>query len=94
MKTLSFKIEDELHQGLKIGATMEGRPIAEILKELIRQWVKGRDPFIHQLKNMPITPEEEDISPATLKAIQSAMKEKSGGTWEELSKELPSHREE
>ncbi|MDP2816064.1 MAG: hypothetical protein Q8O19_05235 [Rectinemataceae bacterium] len=94
MKTLSFKIEDELHQGLKIGAAMEGRPIAEILKELIRRWVKGRDPFIHQVKNMPITPDEEEISPATLKAIQSAMKEKSGGTWEELSKELPTHRGE
>jgi len=91
MKTLSFKIEDELHQGLKLGAVMEGRPIAEILKELIRQWVKGRDPFLHQVKNMPITPEDEEISPATLKAIQSAMKEQSGGTWEELSKEIPSH---
>ncbi len=94
MKTLSFKIEDELHQGLKIGAALEGRPIAEVLKKLIQQWVKGRDPFIHQLKNMPITPEEEEISPATLKAIKSAMKEKSGGTWEELSKGLPTHRGE
>ena len=92
MKTLSFKIEDELHQSLKIGAAMEGQPIAEILKELIRRWVKGRDPFIHQLKNMPITPEEEEVPPATMKAIKSAMKEKSGGTWEQLSKELPTHR--
>jgi hypothetical protein len=94
MKTLSFKIEDELHQGLKIGAVMEGRPIAEILKELIRQWVKGRDPFLHTLKNMPITKDEEEISPTTLKAIRSALKEKSDGTWEELSKELPTRRKE
>lgn len=92
MKTLSFKIEDELHQGLKIGAAMEGRPIAEILKELIQRWVKGRDPFIHHLKNMPITPDEEEISPATMKAIKGAMKENNGGTWEELSSELPTHR--
>lgn len=91
MKTLSFKIEDELHQGLKIGAAMEGRAIAEILKELIQRWVKGRDPFIHHLKNMPITADEEEISPETRKAIKSAMKEKSGGTWEELSEELPTH---
>lgn len=91
MKTLSFKIEDELHQGLKIGAAMEGRPIAEILKELIQHWVKSRDPFIHHLKNMPITSDEEEISPATMKAIKSAMKAKSGGTWEKLAKELPTH---
>jgi hypothetical protein len=91
MKTLSFKIEDELHQGLKIGAAMEGRPIAEILKELIQRWVKGRDPFIQHLKNMPITPDEKEISPETMKAIKGAMKEKSGGTWEELAEELPTH---
>lgn len=92
MKTLSFKIEDELHHGLKVGAAMEGRAITEVLKELIQKWVKGRDPFIHQLKTMPITPEAEDLSAEELGAIKEARKEKNAGTWEELSKELPTHR--
>jgi len=89
MKTLSFKIEDELHQGLKIGAAMEGRAIADILKDLIKRWVKGRDPFISQLKAMPITPDAEELTSEDLAAIKEARKEKSGGTWEELSKQIP-----
>lgn len=89
MKTLSFKIEDELHQGLKIGAAMEGRAIADILKDLILKWVKRRDPFVSQLKAMPITQDEEELTREDRAAIKEARKEKSGGTWEELSKELP-----
>ena len=75
MKTLSFKIEDELHHGLKVGAAMEGRAITEILKELIQKWVKGRDPFIHQLKTMSVTPDAEDLSAEDLAAIKEARKE-------------------
>ena len=92
MKTLSFKIEDDLHQGLKVGAAIEGRPIAEILKDLIRGWVRRRDPFIHQLKNMPITPDEEELTVEDLAGIEEARREKSAGTWEELSQELPKAR--
>lgn len=89
MKTLSFKIEEELHQGLKIGAALEGRAISDILKGLIQQWVKGRDPFLHQLKVMPVVTDEEDLSPEELAAIEDARAEDSGGTWEELSRTLP-----
>lgn len=89
MKTLSFKIEEELHQGLKIGAALEGRAISDILKSLIRQWVKGRDPFIHQLKTMRVTADADEVSPEELAAIEEAMSEDSGGDWEELSKKLP-----
>lgn len=92
MKTLSFKIEEELHQGLKIGAAMEGRAIADVLKDLIRGWVKRRDPFIHQLKTMAITSDAEELSLEDLAAIEEARKETSCGTWEELSKELPLSR--
>lgn len=93
MKTLSFKIEDELHQGLKIGAAMEGRAIADILKDLIKKWVKGKDPFISHLKSMPITPDEEELTREDRAAISEARREKSAGTWAELSKQIPlSHR--
>ena len=89
MKTLSFKIEEDLHQGLKIGAAMEGRAIADVLKDLIREWVIGRDPFIHQLKTMPITSEADDLSREDLADIEKARKGKRGGSWEELSKKIP-----
>jgi hypothetical protein len=90
MKTLSFKIDDELHQGLKIGAAIEGRPIADVLKDLIKKWVKGRDPFIHQLKTMPITADDEELSEEDLEDIALALKEKNEGTWESLKAEIPS----
>ncbi|MBF0500240.1 MAG: hypothetical protein HQM09_08910 [Candidatus Riflebacteria bacterium] len=87
MKNIAFKIEDELHQGLKIGATLEGKTIAEVLKDLIKQWVRGKDPFVRQLQAMPIT--DEDISTETMQAIKEAQSEKSAGNWDELSKKLP-----
>ncbi len=89
MKTLSFKIDDELHQCLKIGAAIEGRPIADIMKDLIKKWVKGRDPFIHQLKNMPVTADDEELSEEDQKSIALALREKSEGTWESLKAEIP-----
>ena len=85
MKTLSFKIEEELHQGLKIGAALEGRSISDILKGLIQQWVKGRDPFLHQLKIMPVVTDEEELSPEELAAIEDARAEDSAEPREELS---------
>lgn len=88
MKTLSFKIEEELHQGLKIGAALEGRSISDILKSLIRQWVKARDPFIHQLKTMPVTSDPEGVSPDERAAIGEAMAEENDEDWEELSRTL------
>jgi plasmid stability protein len=89
MKTLSFKIDDELHQGLKIGAAIEGRAIADIMKDLIKKWVKGRDPFIHQLKTMPITADDEELSEEDLEDIALALKEKNEGSWESLKTEIP-----
>ena len=89
MKTLSFKIDDELHQGLKIGAAIEGRPIADIMKDLIKKWVKGRDPFIHQLKTMPITADDEELSEEDQEDIALALKEKNEGTWESLQAKTP-----
>ncbi|MCK9428277.1 MAG: hypothetical protein WCS82_10090 [Candidatus Riflebacteria bacterium] len=88
MKTLSFKIDDELHQGLKIGAAIEGRPIADIMKDLIKKWVKGRDPFIHKLKSMPITADDEELSEEDLEDIAFALKEKNEGSWENLKAEI------
>jgi len=90
MKNLSFKIEDDLHCRLKLGATMEGRAIVEILKDLINKWVQDKDPFIHQLKSMPIT--QEEVSPETMSEIEAAMKEKPEGSYEDLSKELHSRK--
>lgn len=92
MKTLSFKIEDELHQGLKIGAAIEGRPIADIMKDLIRSWVKGRDPFAHQLRTMPITSDDEELSKEDMEEISLALKEKNEGSWESLKEEIPARR--
>ncbi|HOI89785.1 MAG TPA: plasmid partition protein ParG [Candidatus Rifleibacterium sp.] len=88
MKTLSFKIDDELHQSLKIGAAIEGRPIADVMKDLIKNWVKGRDPFIHKLKNMPVTSDEEELSKDDKDDVALALKEKNGGTWESLKAEI------
>lgn len=42
-----------------------------------------------QFKAMPITQDEEELTREDLAANKEARKEKSGGTWEELSKELP-----
>lgn len=92
MKTLSFKIEDELHQGLKIGAAIEGRPIADIMKDLIRSWVKGRDPFAHQLRAMPIAADDEELSKEDMEDVSLALKEKNEGSWESLKKEIPAKR--
>lgn len=92
MKTLSFKIDDELHQGLKIGAAIAGRPIADIMKDLIKKWVKGRDPFIHQLKTMPVTPDAEELSEEDLEDIAHALKEKNEGSWESLKGDIPTKK--
>lgn len=43
--------------------------------------------------NMPITPDVEEMSAETRKAIEEAENEPSGGSWEELKRELREGRE-
>ena len=44
--------------------------------------------------NMPITPDDEEISAETLKAIEEAEREPRRGSWEELMRELKQARKQ
>ena len=46
-------------------------------------------PFIHQLKTMPITADDEELSEEDQEDIALALKEKNEGTWENLKAKTP-----
>ena len=89
MKQLTMKLPEETHRTLKMIAAATGKTMTDLVIEWInkaKEAVGIIDPFINQLKSMPIT--HEEISPETMAEIKAAMAEKPEGPYEDLSKEL------
>lgn len=84
MKNLSFKIEEDLHRGLKLGAALEGRPIVDVIKSLILGWVREKqDPILRAFANAP--QDDEPLTAAERKALKEAEADLKAGRVEEIS---------
>lgn len=87
-KQLILRLPPEIHKEFKMLSVLREKTMTNLLIE----WIKGEvahvreDPFISQLKSMPIT--HEEVSPEMMAEIEAAMKETPEGSYDELSKEL------
>ena len=78
---------DRLPEGRRIKSV---RPQRAVCAEPIRSGhYCQRVKFEHQLKAMPITADDEELSEEDLEDIALALKEKNEGSWETLKAEIP-----
>ena len=91
IKSVHVRFPEAIHRAAKMKAAAMGRTLSEYLVRLILGDKKARD-VVAEAMAMPITPDDEELSPETLKAIEEAMEEPTEGTWEELQAEVAGKR--
>ena len=90
-KSVHVRFSEVVHRTAKMKAAALGKTLSEYLAQLITGDKKPRD-IIAEALAMPITQDEEELSPETLKILKASSKEPSSGTWEKLEAEIDGNR--
>ncbi|MDP2364507.1 MAG: hypothetical protein Q8M94_12160 [Ignavibacteria bacterium] len=91
IKSVHLRFPEIVHRTAKMKAAARGRTLSEYLAQLVMGDRKNRD-IVAECLAMPITKDDEELSPESLKTIKEAMEEPSAGTWEDLQAELGGKR--